>query len=424
MTDADAGVRLGAAAALGSFAHPDSRRVLESALADPHWNVRAQAAYALSRLRVRASSVVLCRHLQDDESALVRNACALALYHLGDPRAVPVLERALSDESDRVRREVVLALERTGDPEAPAKVLPLLHDPARRVRIAVAVVLGARRYRPAVGALLDRLGDADPWERPALVIALGRIGAGESAETLARAAHDPMRSVRVCAVHALSQVDPSVARRVARERLSDPAWAVRGAAALALGQVGDLPDEPELRPLLRDPHPWPRRGAIYALGQLGASDAAPEIRPALDDPDPEVRLAAVWALGHLGDLASEERLARMLRTTRPTPPGRGTTLSQGEGAVRLVSDADTRMFDALVEAVGTLARRSSRGEAARALAEIVAALSEKELDRPARLPNPIGASAVLGTTLRQLIREGRSPRRSASRPTLLGGPRG
>jgi len=402
LDDPDPGVRLGAAAALGTLGRDASRRALELHLGDLDWTVRAQIAYALSRLAQAASAPALAEQLAHDESALVRNACALALGHIGDRSTAPVLEHALDDESDRVRREAVLALERTGDPDVAKKVLRLLNDPARRVRIAVAVVLGIRKDRASVQKLLARLGRAELWERPALVIALGRIGAPESSGALARAADDPVRSVRVCAVHALAEMRSPKARKVARAKLTDRSWAVRGAAALALGRVGVRSDAVSLLPLLHDPHPWPRRGSILALGRLRAVASLPEIRGALDDPDPEVRLAAVWALGHLGDARAMGKLTQLLRRTRPRSTRKGRTLSAGEGAVRLVSDADTRIFDALVEAVGSLTIKSPDPVAQRTLRDAERSLSDAELDRPARLPSPTGSGGA-GPSLRQLF---------------------
>lgn len=407
LASADVALRVAAATALEVMGRPESRPALEAALGDTDWRVRAQAAYALSRLADRRSTLPLVDRLRHDASALVRNHCALALGRVGDPRAIPALERALEDVSDRVRREAILALERCGDPEAPSKVRRFLSDPAERVRIAAAVVLGVRRDPAAGAALLARWRVSSTWERPALIIALGRVGGDDAVETLVRAADDPMRSVRVCAIHALAETRTSSAGEVARRKLSDPSWAVRGAAALALGHVGTAEDGSRLLPLLGDPHPWPRRGAVYALGQLGVRRGSSAIRAALDDPDAEVRLAAIWALGRLGDRRARPRLTKLLRETRPNPRGEGTTLAESDGAVRLVSDANARLFGALVEAVGSLAALSRDREAEEALEEAERVLSEEELDQAARLPSPLGPGELV-PSVRELFRSVRA----------------
>jgi HEAT repeat protein len=171
---------------------------------------------------------------------------------------------------------------------------------------------------------------------------------------------------------------------------------------MALGKVGTPIDAEALTPLLRDPSAWVRRGAVYALGQLGATDSLAEIRAALNDPDPEVHLAAIWALGHLRDSVSAPAMIQLLRVTRPHGVSLLPTLMEGDGAVRLVSDADARLFDALVQAVGSLAVGPMGPSARRALATAKRRLPDAELDRPARLPTPLG-SGEGPRTLRNLF---------------------
>jgi HEAT repeat protein len=180
-------------------------------------------------------------------------------------------------------------------------------------------------------------------------------------------------------------------RSVARAKLVDPAWAVRGAAALALGRAGEARDADLLVPLLKDPNAWVRRAAVYGLGQLAATGYSTEIRAALSDPDPEVQLAAIWAAGHIGDALAAPRLIQSLEIARP-PRGVSSapTLVEGDGAVRLVSDAEGRRFDALVEAIGSLAVRWNDPSAWRALDAARRRLTAAELNRPARLPAPLG----------------------------------
>lgn len=386
----DVRVRLGATSALGLIGDRRSRAALEACLDDSDRHVRAQAAYALSRMPDRRSSARLIETLSRDGSALVRNSCAIALGRIGDLRGIPALERALEDESDRVRREAVVALERSADPDAARKARRLLRDPARRVRIAATVVLGLRRDRGAVPELVEFSQRADVWEKPALLVALGRIGTRECGVVLARCADDPARWVRVCALHGLAEMRAPEARGVARAKLTDSAWAVRGAAALALGKVGTLADGSGLVQRLADPSAWVRRAAVYALGQLNAKTRAPAIRRAFDDPDPEVQLAAIWSAGHLEDRRATPQLVRWLERAPARVTSTRRTLVEGDGAVRLVSDADERRFDALVQAVGAIA--SATGDPA-ARAAIVAAYRRvpvSELGRRVRLPTPLG----------------------------------
>ncbi|MGC2034117.1 MAG: HEAT repeat domain-containing protein, partial [Thermoplasmata archaeon] len=188
----------------------------------------------------------------------------------------------------------------------------------------------------------------------------------------------------------------------ARTALTDKVWSVRGAAAECLGTIGEAEDLTALRALLEDPHPWPRRGAIYALGRLGLSEAAPRIREELADPEAEVRLAAVWSLGQLEDDGARELLVTMLRHVRPVV-GEMPTFAQGTGAVKLQSDAESRLFDALVQALGRLTVGDPDPLVVRALLDARARVPEEEIERNARLPAPevLGGHPI--PTLRSLF---------------------
>jgi len=203
--------------------------------------------------------------------------------------------------------------------------------------------------------------------------------------SLLAAAESPQHWLRVCAIHALGDLGGPEAHTVALGALHDPAWPVRGAAAIALGTVGGPDDLGVLLERLRDDHSWPRRGATYALGRLGLAAAAPRIREELTDLAPEVRLAAVWALGQLGDDGAREDLVRLLRSV--PPEGDPSPVPEGEEG-ELRSDAESRLFDAVVQALGRLPHGVDDPFVQSALVTARAQLSDEELDRLARLPLP------------------------------------
>jgi uncharacterized membrane protein len=70
---------------------------------------RVSAASALDRLRDRRAIHSLILAL-GDASYLVRELAAVALGHLGDPAALPALERARADKRRAVRRQVLAAI--------------------------------------------------------------------------------------------------------------------------------------------------------------------------------------------------------------------------------------------------------------------------------------------------------------------------
>jgi len=264
------------------------------------------------------------------------------------------------------------------------------------------VVLGRHRDRASVPLLLARLSDPETWEKPAVLVALGRIGAPEAVPALVAAAAHSAPWVRVCAIHALGEMAVPDARAVALAHADDPAWSVRGAAATALGAAGGPDDLGPLLAFLRDPHPWPRRSAIYAIGRLGLTEAAPGIRDELGDPVADVRLAAIWAIGRLGDDGAREELVRLLYGLRP---GDGTArdVENAVGGGGLASDAESRLFDAVVQSLGRLARGGGDAVVHRALLDVRERLSDEELDRVARLPLPELASERGPPTLRALF---------------------
>ena len=230
------------------------------------------------------------------------------------------------------------------------------------------------------------------------------LGIGDDAaisEILPLAGH-PTSWARVCALHALGDLRAREAATIARERLLDKVWSVRGAAAECLGWVGGSEDLPRLLTLLDDSHMWPRRGAIYALGRLGLSSAAPRLRTQLQDPIGEIRLAAVWALGQLRDVGSRDVLIRELERADPSPKA-GLTIAQGDGAVKLLSDADARLFDSTVQALGRLRRSRPDPIIDRAMRSALQRLTTRELDRPARLAPPEVHTASGKTTLKNLF---------------------
>ncbi|MGC2360590.1 MAG: HEAT repeat domain-containing protein, partial [Thermoplasmata archaeon] len=179
-------------------------------------------------------------------------------------------------------------------------------------------------------------------------------------------------------------------------------WAVRGAAAIALGATGGPEDLPTLLELLDDDHPWPRRGATYAIGRLGLSEAAPRIREELTDAVAEVRLAAVWTLGRLGDDGAREDLVRFLYGVRPGDPDEAV-LALPDTEDGSPSDADSRLFDAAVQAIGRLSQGVPDPFVYRALLDVRERLSEEELDRLARLPLPEVGADRTPPTLRSLF---------------------
>jgi HEAT repeat protein len=191
------------------------------------------------------------------------------------------------------------------------------------------------------------------------------------------------------------------ARDVARAHVTDPSWAVRGAAAVCLGSVGTPADLPTLLIMLEDRNPWPQSAAIYAVGRLDLVEAVPRVREELHHPNADVRLASVWTLGRLRDDGARAELVRMLHA-EPSLPEPASVFSEGE-SIRISSDAASRIFDTVVEALGRLRHGDEDPFVDQALWDARSQLSEEELDRMARLPLLAGDPPATAPTLRILF---------------------
>jgi HEAT repeat protein len=107
----DRDLRRNATIALGRIGSGAPRLKLRSlAAGDPDWMIRAAASEALGRVRDRKAAPTLINVLSDSEAG-VREWAAWSLGRLGDPVAVPPLEKLmLKDASPEVREAAKKAL--------------------------------------------------------------------------------------------------------------------------------------------------------------------------------------------------------------------------------------------------------------------------------------------------------------------------
>jgi len=138
-------VRLEAVAALEQLPKDEVRNLVYESLKDREPTVRVEAASQLSRYPEDPETIIRLHALLRDENVGVRDAAALALLELGNPRSFqPVLDR-LEDEAD-------------------AMVLADLID-----------VLAKAAPKKAVPHLIDRLDKARGKEKARIAINLGKL---------------------------------------------------------------------------------------------------------------------------------------------------------------------------------------------------------------------------------------------------------
>lgn len=239
---------------LANYPAAEVRTALLGALEDPDVGVRAEAAAAVGRVRLREAVPRLLDWLDEPEGDL-RAAAARALGRIGHESAIPSLVRILGDPNGDVRRAGIAALAAIGGDEV---IVPLL----------------------------GRLDDREPAVRVDAATELGRLG-------------DPR----------------AVVPMVGRAR--DDAPEVRAAVYGALGELGDARAVPALIQALRDEAPSARLAAVAALGTLGSEEAVRPLVQLLDpEGDARVARAATAALGRIPGASAREAIVRALASSR------------------------------------------------------------------------------------------------------------
>lgn len=214
--DEDHRVRAEAAATLAMLPEPPNGAAgaVRALLEDDHSGVRQEACAALGDLRDAASRDDLARRLEDVDPQVGFEA-AFALASLRDSRGLDLLISALG--SSRRRLDACEALRRLGDPAA----IPALERLAGRM----------------FGAWVDRL------TAHATLFALGR---SEAAEEVLRRARARNRQERAYALSLIGSHRIRQGREVLEAVAMDPKDRLRDTAIRALGELGD----PEAIPAL------------------------------------------------------------------------------------------------------------------------------------------------------------------------------
>ncbi len=272
-----------ALAGIGPSAQPVVAERLVQILRDPKSDVRPGAAYALARMEAQQAVpdlLALVRQTDDDREKL---AAAWALVTLQPSanvaeKAVPILMRGLDDDWALVRKECAIALGALGP-----------------------------RARPAAERLRSLADDPDPAVRAEAAAALYQVGA--DAETLVplmmKGLDDVSPDVRYAAAYVLGSLGPKADPAVLRlkEMLNNHIGLDRILAAWALVRIapsGSTTQEalPTLLEALGHPRPQIRREVAKVLGEIKGNhpEIAQALKKASSDSDAEVRAAVREAL--------------------------------------------------------------------------------------------------------------------------------
>jgi hypothetical protein len=155
--DLDLEVRAGAADALANLDGPKALTLLDVALSDAEDFVRSTAAEALANHQGPGALRLIERALSDQVSS-VREVAAWALAKQRGPGALQLLERALNDRVDDVRFAAAGALAELDGPEALRLLREVaLKDRSDYVKSAARDSLEAHRQRGTAGSIEDSL---------------------------------------------------------------------------------------------------------------------------------------------------------------------------------------------------------------------------------------------------------------------------
>ena len=171
---------LRAAVALGKANVAVGSDVVDRAMADRRWNVRAAGLNAVARIAPRADAIRIARRSLVDDNLEVRMAAARALARLGETgKAAAAYQAALSAPDDDARLQAALGLLLLGDDSAIDALTKLLSSPDPATRAAAATSLGRSSEVPL--ALIRALADPDTTVRLAAAAAIGGPYRGRNA---------------------------------------------------------------------------------------------------------------------------------------------------------------------------------------------------------------------------------------------------
>ena len=130
--------------------------LLESLRNDPEPDVKAAAADALGGLKLTEALEDLQQLYNNTSEWLIQLSIVAALGEMGDPKAFPILEKALNSEHELIQTMAIGALGELGDKRALPLLLPYVSNADWQVRYRVAqalVRLGGEEAEPALEIL-------------------------------------------------------------------------------------------------------------------------------------------------------------------------------------------------------------------------------------------------------------------------------
>ncbi len=390
--------------------------------------VSIAAAWALARLGTKTSLAPLER-LAAGDSGNLRALSILGLGRLGDPRAVPLVQKLLRspDAGALPRAAAAYAAGALGLRGEADTLTELSRDPDPSVRAQAILALARLKLEPAASAIAETLTEPSPElgraaARAAVALVSGAAATPEEVfpvpdsaldvrrviDAIHPAPHDPTLEVA-----ALAKLSSALARAAAAAAESSPARARALSEALARGGGLTLGS---FETASRKPKPEEQAAAQRLLADVGASVVGPLARLTAH-PDPDLRLVPLPFLVGRSEEVAKRALEALTKDSEPQvrraalsalgPEQRELSRSV---AGRLNQEAEWPLRATAAEALGRMAKGNAEPAVVESLTR--AAVSDPYAlvrEAAARALAAVAGSAAL-PTLRQLKERDPEPR--------------
>jgi len=267
--------------------------------------IAADPELVIDRDKARATAVKLLEKRLESSGARARNAAAMALSRLGDPRATKVLAEAISDETSFARRhQMAFALARADDPRG-VEVLKAALGSSRRDERTDAASRLAELGDDSGKKQLDTLMNNKRLKLSAAA-SLALLGNDEGLAELRAAVGDKKApEARLRALVALGRAGHADVQEGLRAILEADEFNVGASAALAV--LGDRSAIPALEAQLASPSL--RVDAAVSLRRF--DDADPDLRALVSSLSTGDELASIKAAEALLILLADEKPAEL-----------------------------------------------------------------------------------------------------------------
>lgn len=216
---------------------PEARQALVDAAKSGNGNA-SSAIQALAQHADADSMHVLADLSEHAKTKDLREEALRAIGQTGDPKAAPLLVRAMKDQDPHIQRAALAALEGIGGPDAERAIADATTSSDVGLKMYAVTALG-RVGTPSATASLERLAqDKDANTARVALQTLAQTAPARASGFVDRAMRSDDPRTRVHALEAASNLDAQTAKRVALAGLKDNDTMVVSSAIRHLQEMG------------------------------------------------------------------------------------------------------------------------------------------------------------------------------------------